>query len=101
MIEHFNRLLEQVAQQLGLDKKIQEFGVLSVWKVVVPDAYRTSTEADSIYYKGKKAYLRIRVKHPTVATELGFELETLLEKINAYAAQTGIYLDGIELRVGR
>ncbi len=97
----FNRLLEVVAKQLGLDKKAQEFGVLSLWKVVVPEAYRTSSEAASIYYKGKKAYLRIRVKHPTVATELGFEREALLKKINAYTAQTGIYLDGIELRVGR
>jgi len=97
----FNRLLEQVAKQLGLDKKAQEFGVLSVWKVVVPDAYRTSAKADSVYYKGHKAYLRVRVKHPTVATELGFELEELREKVNAYALQTGIHLEGIELRVGR
>jgi hypothetical protein len=101
MMQDFNSLLQVVVRNLGLDKKAREFGVLSVWKVVVPEAYRESTKADSIYYKGKKAYLRIKVKHPTVASELGFELESLLEKMNGYSAQTGIHLEGIELRVGR
>ena len=100
-MQDFNSLLQMVAKNLGLDKKAQEFGLLSVWKVVVPEIYKSSTKADSVYYKGKKAYLRIKVQHPTVASELGFELEDLRQKLNRYTPQTGIHLEGIELRVGR
>jgi hypothetical protein len=99
-MQDFNQLLQHVAQQMGLHEKAKEFGVLHVWKVVVPKAFESQTRADSLYKKGNAYFLRVKVRTPSLASELAFELEDLLTKINAYTPQTGIHLAGIELRVG-
>jgi hypothetical protein len=99
-MQEFNQLLQVVAQRLGLDKKTQEFGVLSVWNTIVPPAYQSKAQARSVFYKGKRAVLRVQVNHPITATELAFEREDLLSKLNRYTPQTGIHLSEIEFRVG-
>lgn len=101
LMQSFNQLLQQVAQQMGLHEKAKEFGVLHVWKTIVPQALQAHCRAESIYKKGNAYFLRVKVNSPSLASELSFELESLLEKINAYTPQTGIHLAGIELRVGK
>ena len=101
MTSDLNKILDAVAKNMGMDQKAHEFAVLQIWPLVVSEAYKECSKAKAITYRGKAPWLRVHVSSGAMATELSFEREELLDKLNHYSTQTGIVLSGIDIKVGK
>ena len=94
-------LLGEVGRQLRLDDKVQEFSLIRLWPEVAGPDFARQSEAVKVERRNGKARLQVLVFDAGVATNLGFALEGIREALNAYAPQTGVRLDAIDLRLGR
>jgi hypothetical protein len=99
-MQTLNTLLDVVARQMGLPEKARDLAALQLWPIIVPLAYQHSTQAQGVFRRGKAIFMRVAVKHPAVASELGFESENLVKALNHYSPQTGLVFEGIQLKVG-
>lgn len=92
-------ILPVVGERLNLPRKVQEFSVLSLWPQVVEPVFQGRTQAMRIRRVDTKNHLLVRVDHSVVAAELTFHLQTVQNRLNAYAKETGIVIHHIEIRV--
>jgi hypothetical protein len=93
-------VLPVVGKHLNLDKKVQEWSLLSLWAQIVDEPFRLKTRAFKIQRNARENILLIHASHPAVAAELSFYLEKYQNRLNGYAAETGLTVHRIELRVG-
>ena len=89
-----------VAKQIGFDKKLAELALLGAWQGIVGKPLSLYTKAIKIQQRGADKRLLVAVQNPSLATELSFQLRELLSKLNKLAPQTGIVLQGIDVKVG-
>jgi hypothetical protein len=89
-----------VAKQIGFDKKLAELALLGAWQGIVGEPLATYTKAIKVQQRGHEKRLLVAVQNPSLATELSFQLRELLSKLNKLAPQTGITLQGIDVKVG-
>ena len=89
-----------VAKKIGFDKKLAELALLAAWNGIVGNPLAATTKAIKIQQRGNQQRLLVAVQNPSLATELSFQLTQLLSKLNKLAPQTGITLQGIDVKVG-
>ncbi len=103
--QHLQSIFPELVKRLGLERRTQEFSVLSLWAVVLSEILSADllekTEAVKLKQVGQKRQLLVRVEDAALASELMFHRTALLSKINAYTPQTGLRIDEIVLRVGK
>lgn len=92
-------VLPATLEAMGLTRKLEELALLRLWPTVVPAPYQKTAIATRLQRRGNSLWLQVRVSDPLVASELGFQLGELTQKLNTYAPQTGITLAGIALQV--
>lgn len=92
-------VLPQVSALLNLEQKVQEFGVLSLWQRVVDPRFVAMTQAVGLKKIGSDRVMQVHCSHPTVASELSFNLPLYVAEINRYAHETGLKIDRINLSV--
>lgn len=92
-------ILPLVGRNLGLDRKVQEWSVLSLWDQVIDPAFEGKTKALKIRVNGKQNRLVVGARHSAVATELTFFTETYRTRLNTYANQTGVEIHAIDIQV--
>jgi hypothetical protein len=94
--------MEKVAQQLGLNRWVEQLAVMRLWQQVVDAPWDTKSQAVKVTQRpGKGTMLEVRVANPSAASDLRFLTSTYCQRLNGYSKQTGLHLDGIEIRVGR
>src|SRR6478609_2981060 len=97
-------VIPAVYQNLDMDKKVNEFAVLSLWPQALTGVLGVDiamqTQAVKLRQAAGKMVLHVKVSSAPMASEISFYTSTLLQTLNAYAPQTGIKIDRIELRVG-
>lgn len=98
--ESLSAILPAVGKALNLDKKIQEWAVLSLWAQVVDEPFREKTRALKIRFSERRNHLLVWASNSAVAAELAFHLENYRQKLNAYGSQTGISIHRIDLHLG-
>jgi hypothetical protein len=89
-----------VAKQIGWDKKLAELALMAAWAGIVGSPLAQQTKAIKIQQRGAEQRLLVAVQNPSLATDLSFKLRELLAKLNQLAPQTGIILQGIDVKVG-
>ena len=89
-----------VAKQIGFDKQLAELALLGAWQSIVGTPLSLYTKAIKVQQRGADKRLLVAVQNPSLATELSFQLRELLLKLNKLAPQTGIILQGIDVKVG-
>jgi hypothetical protein len=97
-------ILPAVTQAMGWEAKVQELALLSLWPTVcapLNPAYAQKSQAWGVAKRGVKRLLQVSVEDALMASELNFAKEALLEGLNAYAPQTGLLLDGLDIKVKR
>ncbi len=94
-------LLEAVSRELGLERKVQEYALLSLWREVVPVSFRDSTQAVGLKTQGRESVLQVTASDGPTASALSFHLDVLRERLNAFYPQTGVTVTRITLGVGR
>ena len=87
-------LLPAITQQLGLNQKVQQWSVLSLWPIVVQESFKEYTQAVKIQDldNAEGACLLVWVAHSTLAHELTFYQQEYCQKLNSYSRQTGIII---------
>ncbi len=98
-IQSVSVVLPAVGKKLNLDKKVQEWSLLSLWEQIIDEPFKKTTRAVRVKPYHLQNILMIQVESATVAAELAFYLEKYQNKINAYFLQTGLEIHRIELRV--
>lgn len=102
---HVQKIFPEIVRQLGLERRAQEFSVLSLWEQVLaenlPPLFHQKTEAVKLKLVGDKRQLIVRVENASLASELMFHREKLQRLMNAFSPQTGITIEDIILRVGK
>jgi hypothetical protein len=93
-------IFPEVAKQIGFDKKLAELALLGAWNGIVGTPLSLYTKAIKVQQRGAEKRLLVAVQNPSLATELSFQLSQLLPKLNKLAPQTGITLQGIDVKVG-
>ena len=93
-------IFPEVAKQIGFDKKLAELALLGAWNGIVGKPLSLNTKAIKVQQRGAEKRLLVAVQNPSLATELSFQLNQLLSKLNKLAPQTGITLQGIDVKVG-
>jgi hypothetical protein len=100
----FGDVLPTLYRDLEMDKKVNEFAFLALWPQVVCAAVgmdiATQTQAIRLKKQGNRTILLAKVSCSALASELSFYTSTLQQALNAYAPQTGITIQRIQLSVG-
>lgn len=98
-VQTLSRVLPALQQALGLDQKVKELALLSLWTHVVEERFREVTKPYQIKNEGYKKILVVAVVHGAIGTELSFSLPAIKAKLNQYHAQTGVQVDDIQFIV--
>lgn len=98
--EQIAQILPAVGRQMNLDKKVQEWSVLSLWEKIIDAPFRGKTQALKIKSTGNRNSLLVKAANAAVAAELTFYLETYQNRINAFTPQTGLVIHRIEIYTG-
>lgn len=97
-------VLPGLYQELEMDKKVNEFALLSLWPQVLTGILGSDiamqTQAVKLKKTAGKTVLHIKVSSAPMASEISFYTKALQDALNAYTPQTGIKVDRLELRVG-
>lgn len=100
----FSEVLPRVCEDLALDKKVNEMALLALWPKQVAgiagQAAAENTRAVRLRKQGYQTILSVKVTNAALASELSFQLPALKDALNAYAPQTGLKVDQIQLSVG-
>jgi hypothetical protein len=98
------QVLPGVCDNLQLDKKINEMAFLALWprqvEGICGKVAAENTRAFKLRKQGDKTVLMVKVTHATLASELGFQVTSIMEALNRFQPQTGIFADQIQLIVG-
>ena len=98
-VQNLAHVLPTLQKALGLDQKVQELALLSVWSHVVDARFKDVTKPFQIKTEGHKKILMVAVAHGVIGTELSFSLPQIKTKLNSYQAQTGLVVDDIRFLV--
>jgi hypothetical protein len=100
----FADVLPVLYKDLKLDKKVNEFAFLALWPQAVTAVLGVEiamqTQATRLRRQAGKTTLYAKVSSAALASELGFYTTALQKTLNAYAPQTGITIQRIQLQVG-
>ncbi len=99
MTQPVSDILAVVGQTLNLDKKAQEWSVLSLWEQVVDPQFKGKTKALRLKSFAQKKIMVIQAQNHSVAAELTFFAEDYRQRMNAFTPQTGITVSQIEVRI--
>ena len=88
-------ILPAILKSVGLDQKIRERKILSIWPTVVGEEIAARTEAVKI----EKGVLYVHVDHPAWVQELHFMEREIRQKLRAKAP--GIKLERIRFGTGK
>ena len=94
-------VMPAVVQSLGLDQKVGEMALLSLWPTVVGPSLLEHTWAQRVKRTDQGVELHVKVEDAATASVLALELENIRERLNSYLPQTGVRVAAIRLRIGR
>jgi len=100
-VQNLSSVLPALQHALGLDEKVKQLALLSVWTAIVAPRFREVTRPLMVKTEGHRRILVVAVAHGAIGTELSFMTTELKAKLNTYTPQTGLSVDDIRFQVQR
>lgn len=94
-------ILPRLCEEIHFEEKVRQMSLMSIWPLLVEEPYRSHSQAVKINKRGQKTVLTVRVSDPALASELGFQLDTIRRNLNSFTPQTGVIVDQIRFVTGK